>query len=111
MATVPSRDWAGAGRGPRLWSLAWLLWVAGARSSRLVELIVPRYLRASTPEPAELDRLEAAMRARPLMLECWAFWAGRRELSAAVQRVEEADRIAARVAAQARSLFERGLSR
>ena len=30
-------DWAGAGNGPRLWSLAFLLWAGGVRDLRLVD--------------------------------------------------------------------------
>jgi aminoglycoside phosphotransferase (APT) family kinase protein len=30
-------DWAGSGRGPRLWSLGFLLWAAGAADLRLVD--------------------------------------------------------------------------
>ena len=50
-------DWTGAGRGPRLWSLGFLLWAAGARNIKLVDLVVSRYRRSIELEPAELDRL------------------------------------------------------
>lgn len=50
-------DWAGAGRGPRLWSLGFLLWAAGARSLRLVDVVVSRYRRHVVLEPEELARL------------------------------------------------------
>jgi Ser/Thr protein kinase RdoA (MazF antagonist) len=94
-------DWAGAGRGPRLWSLGFLLWAAGSRSMRLVGVAASRYRRHVTLEPEELARLEGAIRARPLMLECWAFCAGRRQLSDAVQRVSDATALAQRIAATA----------
>jgi Ser/Thr protein kinase RdoA (MazF antagonist) len=104
-------DWAGAGRGPRLWSLGFLLWAAGSRSMRLVDVAASRYRRHVTLEPEELARLENAIRARPLMLECWAFCAGRRQLSDAVQRVSDAGGLAARIAATARPGLDGGDSR
>jgi Ser/Thr protein kinase RdoA (MazF antagonist) len=98
-------DWAGAGRGPRLWSLGFLLGAAGARSLRLVDVIVSRYRRHVTLEPEELARLAGAIRARPLTLECWAFGVGRRELADAVSRVADAASLAEVVAARARQAF------
>jgi aminoglycoside phosphotransferase (APT) family kinase protein len=100
-------DWAGAGRGPRLWSLGFLLWAAGARSPRLVDVVVSRYRKHVTLEPEELTRLAGAIHSRPRMLECWAFATGRRQLSDAVQRVTEARDLAEMIAAQARRAFER----
>jgi Ser/Thr protein kinase RdoA (MazF antagonist) len=99
-------DWTGAGRGPRLWSLAFLLWAAGARSLRLVDVAVSRYRKHVTLEPDELTRLAGAIRARPLTLECWAFCAGRRELADAVERVSAATELADTIAARARQAFE-----
>jgi Ser/Thr protein kinase RdoA (MazF antagonist) len=104
-------DWAGAGRGPRLWSLGFLLWAAGARNLRLVDVIVSRYRRHITLQAEELARLGGAIRARPLMLECWAVGAGRRQLVDAVQRVSEATDLAGRIAARAREAFENGSAR
>jgi hypothetical protein len=98
-------DWTGAGRGPRLWSLGFLLWAAGARSLRLVDLVVSRYRKHVTLEPDELARLAGAIRARPLMLDCWAFAVGRRELADAVQRMAQADDLAEQIAARARRAF------
>jgi aminoglycoside phosphotransferase (APT) family kinase protein len=98
-------DWTGAGRGPRLWSLGFLLWAAGARNLRLVDLVVSRYRRSIELEPAELDRLEGAIRGRPVMLEIWSVCAGRSELAAAVERVERAGDLAAEIAAAARRAF------
>jgi Ser/Thr protein kinase RdoA (MazF antagonist) len=98
-------DWTGAGRGPRLWSIGFLLWAAGARSPRLVDLVVSRYRRSIELEPAELDRLEGAIRGRPVMLEVWALCAGRRELAAAVDQVERAGELARSIAVTARRAF------
>ncbi len=57
-------DWTGAGRGPRLWSLGFLLWACGHRSPRLLDAAVSRYRRHVTLEPDELARLAGAIRAR-----------------------------------------------
>jgi hypothetical protein len=78
---------------------------------RLVDVAASRYRRHVTLEPEELARLENAIRARPLMLECWAFCAGRRQLSDAVQRVSDAGGLAARIAATARPGLDGGDSR
>ena len=98
-------DWTGAGRGPRLWSLGFLLWAAGARNLRLVDLVVSRYRRSIELEPAELDRLEGAIRGRPVMLEIWSVCAGRRELAAAVEQIERVDELARSIAITARRAF------
>ncbi|HEX4107819.1 MAG TPA: phosphotransferase [Solirubrobacteraceae bacterium] len=98
-------DWTGAGRGPRLWSLGFLLWAAGARSLRLVDVAVSRYRRHVELTPGELDRLEGAIAARPIMLECWSVCAGRRELADAVERVADVRRLAPTIAARACQAF------
>jgi hypothetical protein len=69
-------------------------------------VVVSRYRRHVTLEPEELARLAGAIRARPLMLECWAFCVGRRQLADAVQRASEASDLAEGIAARARQAFE-----
>jgi Ser/Thr protein kinase RdoA (MazF antagonist) len=64
-------DWAGAGRGPRLWSLAFLLWAEGAKDLRRVDLAFSGYRRQVQLEDAELERLEAAIPARALVFDIW----------------------------------------
>lgn len=64
-------DWAGAGRGPRLWSLAFLLWAEGSKDMRRVDLALSGYARRISLEHDELARLEAAITARPLVLDIW----------------------------------------
>ncbi|HTU87665.1 MAG TPA: phosphotransferase [Solirubrobacteraceae bacterium] len=98
-------DWTGAGRGPRLWSLGFLLWAAGARDLRLVDAVVSRYRRSVELGPAELDRLEGAIRGRPVMLEAWSVCAGRRELADAIERIERAGELARSIAICARRAF------
>jgi aminoglycoside phosphotransferase (APT) family kinase protein len=98
-------DWTGAGRGPRLWSIGWLLWAAGARDLRLIDVVVSRYRRSVELEPTELDRLEGAIRGRPVMLETWSVCAGRREIAAAVYRIDRAGELAHSIAVQAERSF------
>lgn len=73
-------DWTGAGRGSRLWSLAFLLWAAGARNLECAEAVAAGYRRHVRVEPAELDRLASAVATRPLVFGCWAFSTGRAQL-------------------------------
>lgn len=54
-----------------------------------------------------VEALDAGIRARPLMLECWAFGAGRRRLADAVERVSEVAKLADAIAPRARKAFER----
>ncbi len=98
-------DWAGAGRGPRLWSLGFLLWAAGARNLKLVDIVVSRYRRSVEPSAEELARLESAIRGRPVVLEAWALCAGRRELYGVVEQIERIDVLSRSIAARARTAF------
>jgi Ser/Thr protein kinase RdoA (MazF antagonist) len=94
-------DWAGSGRGPRLWSLGFLLWAAGARDLNLVDAVMSRYERHAQLTAAELDRLPDAIRARPLTIDCWSAAHGRIDWATAVRNVdrteERAEQIADRV--------------
>jgi len=96
-------DWAGAGRGPRLWSLGFLLWAAA--SPPRLESVISRYTRRVRLEPEELERLEGAIWGRPAMLACWVFATGRAPLASVVEQVEDAELRARRIAADARRLF------
>jgi len=98
-------DWTGAGRGPRLWSLGFLLWATGAVHPRLIELAVSRYRTRASLDPEEIARLEGAIMGRPLMLECWSFCHGRRSLAETVERMDANRELANRIAAQARQAF------
>jgi thiamine kinase-like enzyme len=93
-------DWTGAGTGPRLWPLAFLLYSAGARRAELVRSVVNGYTRYLRPEPAELARLASVMRVRPSVFEVWAFATGRKTVTGAARGVAairaQADAIAAR---------------
>jgi hypothetical protein len=98
-------DWAGAGRGPRLWSLAYLLWAGGVRDPRLVDAAVSHYRRHTQPTADELGRLAGVLHARPLLLDCWSVAAGRRTLTEAVEGLRWARRQAEPIATRAIAAF------
>jgi aminoglycoside phosphotransferase (APT) family kinase protein len=98
-------DWTGAGRGPRLWSLAFLLWAGGARDLRLVDVAVAHYGRHLRPEPEELARLAAVIPVRPLILDCWAFCVGRLDLAEVMENIPFAARHAEAIADRACQAF------
>jgi len=70
-------DWTGAGRGPRAWSLAFLLYAEGAKNPPRADLIVSGYQRQVALDPGEIERLPAMMRVRPVVLAAWSLCLGR----------------------------------
>jgi Ser/Thr protein kinase RdoA (MazF antagonist) len=64
-------DWTGAGRGPRLASLAVLLQSAGPPNAPAVMRGYAEYQQLTA---GELDRLEGALWIRPLWLAAWQCW-------------------------------------
>ena len=62
-------DWIGVGRGPRIWPLAFLLFVARPRGARQG---LDRYGRSITLTDEERHRLPGVMIARPLTLDLWS---------------------------------------
>jgi len=99
-------DWAGAGRGPRVWSLGPLLHAAGARDLRLVDAALARYRRHTVLEPRELERLAGAIAARPLMIDCWSLGAGRTTAAEVLDRMPATTALAHAIAQRARRAFE-----
>ncbi len=95
-------DWTGAGTGPRLWSLAFLLFAAGARDLRRVDRVLAGYRSKGTLESEELERLAGVARARPIVLEAWSFCMGRKRIGAAARDAAAASELADRVAERAR---------
>ncbi len=100
-------DWAGAGVAPRLWTFAFLLWSAGVSGPRHIDATVAGYRRHVSLEPAELDRLEAAVAARPLIFDAWTYATGRRPLADVVGKRAEVDAKAVEVAGRARTALTR----
>jgi Ser/Thr protein kinase RdoA (MazF antagonist) len=102
-------DWSGAGRGPRMCSLGFLLWSVGfGRDLARVDRTVDGYRRHLTPEPEELARLEALIAARPILFEAWAFAMGRKPLAEAAGGLPAIRERAAAIAARARAAFAEG---
>jgi Ser/Thr protein kinase RdoA (MazF antagonist) len=99
-------DWAGAGRAPRNWSLAFLLWSVGFGGDLArIDRAVAGYRRRLLPEPEELDRLEALIRVRPTVFAAWAFCTGRKTLAEAADGVAAVRDAAAAIAGRARAAF------
>jgi Ser/Thr protein kinase RdoA (MazF antagonist) len=98
-------DWTGAGRGPRLWSLGFLLFVAGARSPKLVDIVMSRYRRHTQLTEDELSRLPDAIRARPLLIDCWSVATGRKPAEKVVSGLGALTGLSERIAEQARGAF------
>jgi hypothetical protein len=97
-------DWAGSGRGPRLSSLAFLLWAEGAKDLRRVELALSGYHRHVELEPEELARLEAAITARPLALDIWRLRHRGLGAADAAQSAANHRRLAAQIAERVQAL-------
>jgi Ser/Thr protein kinase RdoA (MazF antagonist) len=96
-------DWTGAGRGPRLWPLAFLLFAEGARHPRRAELVAAGYRRHVRPEPEELSRLVPMMRARAVVLNVWSFCLGRKSLAEAAAGAAAAREVAQAAGPRARA--------
>jgi Ser/Thr protein kinase RdoA (MazF antagonist) len=96
-------DWAGAGRGPRLWSLAFFLYAEAAKDPRRAGAVLLGYREHITLEAEELHRLGAVARSRPLILSAWSVCMGRttptEAMTAASQTKALTEMIATRVRA------------
>jgi Ser/Thr protein kinase RdoA (MazF antagonist) len=100
-------DWAGAGRGPRAWSLAFLLYAEGAKDPRRAGAVFAGYRRQVTLEDEELDRLAALIRVRPLVLGVWSVCTGRITPAQALAHAAEVKTLAETIAARARAALAR----
>lgn len=98
-------DWAGAGRAPRVWSLAWMLYAEGARDLARVDRLLDGYRRHVTLTAAELDRLGDVMPIRPLVLSAWELCVGRITPNQAVAWAGEVRRMAGEVTERARAFL------
>jgi Ser/Thr protein kinase RdoA (MazF antagonist) len=87
-------DWTGAGTGPRAWPLAFLLFAEGAKNPPRADLIVSGYRRQVALEPAEIERIPAMMRVRPVVLAAWSFCLGRISAEQARQAALNARQVA-----------------
>jgi Ser/Thr protein kinase RdoA (MazF antagonist) len=96
-------DWAGAGRGPRLWSLAFLLYTEAAKEPRRAGVVLLGYRDYVTLEAEELDRLGAVARARPLILSAWSVCMGRTTPTEAMTAAAEARALTEMIATRVRA--------
>jgi methyltransferase (TIGR00027 family) len=94
-------DWTGAGRGPRLYPLAFLLWAAGCGGPSRLDAVIAGYREHITPTDDEIGRLAGAIWARPLILACWTVLTGRKGLAETVADLAADRELAERFAAQA----------
>jgi Ser/Thr protein kinase RdoA (MazF antagonist) len=101
-------DWAGAGQGPRVWALAFLLWSVGfGGDPRRVQRVVAGYRRHVRLEADELSRLGEIIRARPVIFDAWMFCLGRKTLEDAVRDARESRQRSREIADWARVAFAR----
>jgi Ser/Thr protein kinase RdoA (MazF antagonist) len=70
-------DWTGAGKGPRLYSLAILLWSGALRpsgwSAENVDAVVSGYREHVDLTKDEIERLPDIMKIRQIIFACWRF--------------------------------------
>ncbi|MGH9223631.1 MAG: phosphotransferase enzyme family protein [Acidimicrobiales bacterium] len=71
-AGVVAINWKGAGRGPRLSDLAWLMW-GTHRDPAAVNAIATAYRSHVDLTDAEFDQFEEVMQVRPLYLACLVY--------------------------------------
>jgi methyltransferase (TIGR00027 family) len=100
-------DWAGAGVAPRLWALAYLLWSAGLSGPQHIDAAVQGYRRHVWLDRAELDRLQPAIAARPLILDAWSYATGRRPLADVIADLAKVNGKAHAIADRAREASKR----
>jgi len=98
-------DWAGAGLGPRVAPLGFLLWAAGLRDLDLVDAVVAGYRTQVELTGEELDRLAKAVRAPSLIIEAWSVAVGRTTVADVVGQLAGQRAQAEAIAARARAAF------
>jgi Ser/Thr protein kinase RdoA (MazF antagonist) len=99
-------DWAGSGRGPRAWPLAFLLYIEAMKNPARVGLVVSGYRRRVTLEPAEIERIPAMMWVRPLVLASWSLCLDRCSGDEAVSAAMNARELARTVGPQVIAAFQ-----
>jgi Ser/Thr protein kinase RdoA (MazF antagonist) len=98
-------DWAGAGVGPRVLSLGFILCTAVMRGKiEAVDAVMKGYHSTEAKiKPAELDeRLSTAIYERSLVIQCWEVAVGRAKAADVVKRLEEMFEMAEKVARRVR---------
>jgi Ser/Thr protein kinase RdoA (MazF antagonist) len=96
-------DWAGAGHGPRLWSLAFLLYAEAAKDPRRAGAVLLGYREHVSLEAEELDRLGAVARSRPLVLRAWSVCMGQTTPTQAMTAASETKALTEMIATRVRA--------
>ncbi|WP_407309884.1 phosphotransferase enzyme family protein [Desulfosporosinus sp. SB140] len=100
-------DWAGAGQGPRIWSLGFLLWVSGWREDlQYIDAVVAGYRKYINLNSDERTRLFGAILARPIIFDCWSFCMGRKKLLEVVNGLSKTRELAEKITGRAIQAFE-----
>jgi Ser/Thr protein kinase RdoA (MazF antagonist) len=103
-------DWTGAGRGPRVWPLAFLLYAEAAKNPPRARLVAEGYRRRVTLEPEEIGRIQALMPVRATVPAAWAFCLGRASAEHAARAAANARAVADAVGQLAASALRPGAS-
>jgi len=103
-------DWTGAGWGPRVWTLAWLLFTAAAVDANLkrLDLALSGYHAKIALVPEEVRALRVLLPARPLVIEAWKVREGRSRPEEAIRNAAGGPRIGEAVLARARTMERKG---
>jgi methyltransferase (TIGR00027 family) len=64
-------DWTGSGRGPRIFSLGWLVFAAGCHGTEMIQSVIEGYRSHISMESDELSRLSDSIFTRQLTIACW----------------------------------------
>jgi Ser/Thr protein kinase RdoA (MazF antagonist) len=97
-------DWTGTGRGPRLWSLAFLLYSEAAKEPRRAgAVLLLGYREHVTLEAEELDRLGTVAQTRPLILRAWSVCMGHTTPTKAMTAASETKALTEMIATRARA--------
>lgn len=86
-------DWSGAGTGPGVASLGYLLWTAGQKSSTQMRTVAAAYATRISLEEGEIMRLKSAMISKPLILRSWEFSTARVSLEDSVKAIRSMDEL------------------
>lgn len=102
-------DWTGAGMGPRISALGYLLWAAGNRSMAQVEAVTLAYIDHISLQGDEIARLKSAIVLLPLILRCWEVCTERRRLEDVMGQVVELDVLGDKIAGVAQRAIQRAV--
>jgi methyltransferase (TIGR00027 family) len=103
-------DWAGSGQGPRIFSLAWLLFAAGCNGTEMIEAVIAGYRPHILMENEELSHLSNSIFTRQLTIACWEVRNRGRTLSDIAREVPTMRNLAEKFARLATAAFAKDVS-